>query len=94
MSIWDNKGLLARLENERDVKRIQGERLPFDCFHLKVRGDRVYCSKGYLLGRAYDGTMSLVMALRGNSISVCNRCEEYTEDEPYLMPNSRTYEGW
>ena len=93
MSIWDNEGQLARLEKERATKRVQGERLPFDCMNLICRGDRVYCKLGIHLGRAYDGTMPLITVLRGMVTSVCSRCEVYTEDEPFPPSLIRTYQG-
>jgi len=73
MDIWEDD----KLEALRDQARERIGRITFDCFNLKIRGDRAYCSKGYLLGRAKDGTLALITVLRGVTSGVCKDCIDY-----------------
>lgn len=83
MSIWDNVSLLDELEQQRAIKR-KTDRLTFDCFNLRCKGDRVYCSKGKPLGRAKDGSMILVSVLRGVTSGICRDCEDFASDKEEL----------
>ena len=80
MDIWNNKELLDKLEQRRAVKRVTG-RLTFDCLRTRFRGDRVYCSRGKLLGQAIDGSLALITVLRGITSGTCKGCKDYSSDE-------------
>ena len=80
MDIWDNPTVLDELERMRATKRVTG-RLTFDCLNNMVRGDRVFCSKGKLLGQAKDGSLALIVVLRGITSGTCKGCEDYSSDE-------------
>ncbi len=80
MSVWNNKELLDKLEQQRFVKRDTG-RITFDCFNARPKGDRVFCSKGKLLGQAKDGSLALITVLRGITSGTCKNCEDYSPDE-------------
>ena len=64
-------------EERRSEARFHRGRITFDCFNLKVRGDRVFCSKSHLLSRAKDGTADLITILRGTCFGVCKKCKDY-----------------
>jgi len=82
MNIWDNKDLLDRLEKQRDSVRESGKRLTFDCFSLKVKGDRAHCSMGIRLGQAKDSSLDIVTVLRGICSGSCKKCAYFnTEDD-------------
>lgn len=81
MSIWDSIESLDKLEQQRAEKRITGGRLTFDCFNLKCKGDRAYCSKGLMLGQAKDGSIALITVLRGITSGACKKCSWFTTDE-------------
>ena len=80
MDIWNDIELLDKLEYQRFVKRGTG-RLTFDCMHAVVKGDRVSCSKGRLLGQARDGALALIMVLRGITSGACKSCLDYSAEE-------------
>jgi len=80
VSIWNDKEQLDKLEQMRAGKRGTG-RLTFDCGNTVVRGDRVYCSLGKLLGQAKDGSLSLLVVLRGITSGTCKNCREYSSEE-------------
>ncbi len=78
MSIWDNTEMLIRLEELRDSRRRAGHRLSFDCFNLKSKErGRVYCSKGKRLCQAKDGSLSLLLVLKGITPKVCKNCKDF-----------------
>ncbi len=79
--IWDNESALIRLEKQRDARRRANGRLSFDCYNLKFKGDRAYCSKGERLGRAKDGSMKLISVLQGITAGACIGCKNYTADK-------------
>ena len=80
MDIWKDKETLDKLEKVRTAKRKTG-RLTFDCLSAVVRGDRVHCSKGKLLGQARDGSLALITVLRGITSGTCKGCWDYSSDE-------------
>ena len=80
MDIWEDKELLDKLEQQRATKRVTG-RLTFDCQNTLVKGDRVFCSKGKLLGQAKDGSLALIVVLRGITSGTCKGCGDYSSDE-------------
>ena len=70
---------MDRLGVEREFRRRHG-RITFDCFELRSSGKgRVYCSKGRLLGRAKDGSMNELSALRGITSRICKGCPDYND---------------
>lgn len=80
MDIWEDRETLDKLEQMRTVKRKSG-RLTFDCLCAVVKGDRVHCSKSKLLGRARDGSLSLIAVMRGITSGTCKDCKDYSSDE-------------
>ena len=80
MDIWNNPTVLDELERMRTVKGRTGK-LTFDCLNSIVRGDRVSCSKGKLLGRSRDGSLALITVLRGITSGTCKGCGDYSSDE-------------
>lgn len=86
MNIWGNKEALASLERVRKEKRQSRKgtgRLTFDCFNLKYSedGNRAYCSKGKMIGRATNGSLALITVLRGITSGVCKDCEFFDTEE-------------
>ena len=80
MSIWDNPTVCNALDKIRDEKREKMGRLSYDCFNLKVKKDRVFCSKGKKLGCAKDGTLNFVSVIRGLTSGVCKNCKDFDGD--------------
>jgi len=80
VSIWNNKEQLDKLEQMRAIKRGTGV-LTFDCLNTIVRGDRVFCSRGKLLGQAKDGSLALIVVLRGITSGTCKDCRDYSSEE-------------
>ena len=78
MNIWEDKEALDKLQKMRDGK---SGRLTLDCFSLKFRKDRAYCSRGRMLGRARDGSLALITVLRGITSGTCKDCGDYSSDE-------------
>ena len=79
MDIWNDKKILDKLEEQRNKLRESGKTMTFDCMNTVVKGDRVFCSKGKLLGQARDGSLALVSVLRGICSGSCKNCEYYDE---------------
>ena len=78
---------LEELEKERDLRRAVGTRLAFDCYHLKVVEDRVFCAKGKHLGQAKDGSLALSLVLKGLTPKVCKTCEWFEDETNEEMNN-------
>ena len=81
MDIWEDEGTLDKLEKQRVLKRFGSGRLTFDCLKATVKGDRVFCSEGRLLGQAKDGSLALITVLRGITSGTCKGCKDYSSDE-------------
>lgn len=81
MSIWDDMEALDKMETQRDSMRSLGKRMTFDCFCLRYKGDRAYCSQGMRLGQARDGTISLKVVLRGITSGTCRDCTFFSTEE-------------
>lgn len=64
---------MARLEEKREELRQKGRRLSFDCFNLKVRGDRVICCKHP------NVNLSLDRVLKGYTAPICFVCLDYDD---------------
>jgi len=81
-SVWDDHAFLDACEDKRDKARQKLGRLTFDCFRAKARdADRVYCSMGFHLAGANDGTMFLPAILKGRTASQCRDCKEFDGGE-------------
>ena len=78
MGIWNDREQLDKLEQMRADKT---GRLTFDCGNTVVKGDRVFCAKGKLLGQARDGSLALIVVLRGITSGTCKNCGDYSSDE-------------
>ncbi len=77
MTIWHDKDKLDKLEAERNKLRELGKRMTFDCISAIVKGDRVVCSRGKMLGQAGDGSLGLITVLRGACSGSCQNCAYY-----------------
>ena len=65
------------LEDKRERARGEGRRLVYDCTNNAVYGDRVYCTKECAIGKAEDGSLSLVQVLKGIGPAICQECRDY-----------------
>jgi hypothetical protein len=75
MNTWDNQKFLMGAEMKREERKTRGEKvLTFDCLNAICTGDRVSCRKGIAL--SLDGTLPLVLVLRGRTAAVCKNCLE------------------
>jgi len=66
----------------------------YQCFNARVKGDRIYCAKGYRLsGRSGDGTMNIRRLSRGEplELAICRECINYDEMGPPVPKEER---GW
>ena len=75
--------------SELEQKRLEAsrkKRITFSCFNGKVRGDRVFCAKGYRLGGNKSATMPLLSVLRGMSSGACKSCPDYDDVDPGAEP--------
>jgi hypothetical protein len=65
----------------------------YQCFNARVKGNRIYCSKGYKISRANDGTISVVRLARGAplQLEICQDCADYDEMGPPVPKEER---GW
>lgn len=72
---------LDKLEIERSGHRERSGRLTFDCFEARLRGDRVYCSKGHnLMIISKSGSMYAYAVLRGRTAKICRECEDFNDE--------------
>lgn len=76
-----DKELMDISEGKRELLRATGKRLAYDCYNLIAIGDRAYCSKGYIIGCTFEGSVPLAGVLRGVTPSVCRGCLKY-DDSP------------
>lgn len=79
-NMWDNEPFLDRMEKERAIRKLKGQRLTFDCLNLRFRDDRAVCSLGKHLGQAEDGSLLLVSVLRGVTSGVCKNCKDFNTE--------------
>ena len=66
----------------------------YECFHAKVRSDRIYCDAGLTLSpTSVDGTLDIKRLARGEplAISICQGCVYFDSMGPPLSPEER---GW
>ncbi len=72
---------LDDLDVMRYDKRLNGNRLTFDCFNTRERGDRVCCVKHPLSSNTLDEMMPLLAVLRGRTSSRCLKCPDFEGEE-------------
>lgn len=70
----------TELEHRREEQRKKW-RIPYDCFHAKLQGNKVVCAKGYNLRGKSSNVVSLLSVLRGISSSACKVCPDYENGE-------------
>ena len=66
----------------------------YDCFHARVKGDRIYCDKGHwLLKKSEDGSIGIGRLSSGKQLGfqVCQDCPDFEEMGP-SVPSSE--KGW
>ncbi len=80
MNIWNDEDKLNKLEEQRNSLRESGKIMTFDCLNTRVKDNRVFCTKGKLLGQAKDGSLDLITVLRGVCSGSCKDCEDYNEE--------------
>jgi hypothetical protein len=72
MGIWDEQELLEELEQKRNISRVKGIPMAFDCFRLKDKGKGITeCPKEVL---------PLMYVLRGAMPYNCGHCKLYEAD--------------
>lgn len=69
------------------------KRTLYDCFNAKVKGNTIYCAKGYSLGKKPTGMIETTRLARGAPLVyvVCQNCPDYSEIGP---PIPREERGW
>lgn len=69
------------LEFIRNKRRKGSGRVSYDCFNLKSKRDRAYCSIGYSLNNnSMDGSLALVSILKGWTPSICRECKHFNNE--------------
>ena len=65
----------------------------YQCFHAKVKEDRIRCAKGHSLSKTSGGTIPVVRLVRGDplELTVCQGCKNYKEMGPPIPWQER---GW
>ena len=63
------------------------------CFNAKVHGDKIYCDKGYKLGHAPDGILSINRLIRGTPME-CGECKDCPDYDEMGEPVAREDRGW
>ena len=78
----------TKAENTRVEKRTL-----YECSHPKVKGDRIYCAKGYRLGSNKDGTIPVTQWARGDplELKICQSCPSF---ESMGDPVPADEKGW
>ena len=70
------------------------KRTLYECFHARVKGDRIYCQKGHwLLKKSEDGSVGIGRLSGGKQLAfqVCQGCPDFDEMGP---PVSSGEKGW
>lgn len=66
----------------------------FDCFECKIKGDKVYCAKGYSLRNPFK-TIDIIQVARGDPLryKVCQKCKDFSpfDDPPVILDEDK---GW
>jgi hypothetical protein len=75
------------------VKTTPVKRSLYQCFNARVKGDKIYCAKGWPLGVRKDGTADLIRLIRGESLelSICQDCVDFDSMGDPVAPEDR---GW
>jgi len=66
----------------------------YECFHAKVKGDRIYCAKGYrFLTKSQDGSIGIGRLSSGKQLAfqVCQGCPDFDDMGPPVPAKER---GW
>lgn len=66
----------------------------YRCFHAKVKGNRIYCSKGHPFSlKSSDGGLDVKRLARGDplALAVCQECPDFDGMGPLIPPEER---GW
>ena len=65
----------------------------YECAWAKVKGRRIYCSRGIALSRGGDGSLDIRYLAEGHSLilAVCQSCSEFKRIGPPLAEKER---GW
>ena len=70
------------------------KRTLYECAHARVKGESIYCFKGYsLYPRSGNGNLDIRRLARGQrlALSVCQDCPEFDLMGPPVPPEER---GW
>jgi len=70
------------------------KRTLYECAHARVKGESIYCFKGYsLYPRSGNGHLDIRRLARGQglALSVCQDCPEFDLMGPPVPPEER---GW
>jgi len=72
---------------------MQNKRSLYQCFNAKVKGNMIYCSKGYKLGKADSRHIGIQRLILGAplELSVCQSCADYDE---MGLPVPKEERGW
>ena len=66
----------------------------YRCFHAKVKGNRIYCTKGHPLSlKSSDGSLDIKRLIRGEplALGVCQECSDFDCMGPPIPEEDR---GW
>jgi len=66
----------------------------YECFHARVKSDRIYCDAGLALSpTSVDGSLDIKRLARGEplAIRICQGCPYFERMGPPLSPKER---GW
>ena len=66
----------------------------YRCFHAKVKGNRIYCTKGHPLSlKSSDGGFDVKRLARGDPLvlTVCRECSDFDSMGPPIPEEER---GW
>jgi hypothetical protein len=69
------------LEQRRAKYKAEGKRLAYDCFNLKRKGNRCFCSKGKRLSLSKEGTIDVRLILAGVTPPICLECPDFFPDD-------------
>jgi len=66
----------------------------YDCFQAKVKGDRIYCTKGHKFETSPDGSSAISRLVRGQPLefTTCQDCPDFEQmDGGKVLKEDR---GW
>jgi hypothetical protein len=70
------------------------KRTLYECFNARVKGDRIFCGKGYpFLSKSQDGSIGIRRLSSGKQLAfqVCQECPDFDEMGSAIPVNER---GW